>query len=107
MIFFGLPVSVIFFDSKPGLFSSLLFSFLSVSDTNECLRFGACSQICNNTKGSHKCSCYKHFIKSNDTCKVDGKDPQGTIQSSWLSSLGLVRAIYNQPQNGKVDISVE
>lgn len=43
------------------------------ADKNECKQFGACSHICNNTKGSHKCSCHKHFTRINDTCKADGE----------------------------------
>uniref|UniRef100_A0A8C8C7J0 EGF-like domain-containing protein n=1 Tax=Oncorhynchus tshawytscha TaxID=74940 RepID=A0A8C8C7J0_ONCTS len=42
-------------------------------DKNECKQFGVCSHICNNTKGSHKCSCHKYFTRINDTCKVDGE----------------------------------
>ncbi|GLD64343.1 low-density lipoprotein receptor-related protein 1-like protein [Lates japonicus] len=40
-------------------------------DKNECKQFGVCSHICNNTKGSHKCSCHKYFTRINDTCKAD------------------------------------
>ncbi|XP_023272544.1 prolow-density lipoprotein receptor-related protein 1-like, partial [Seriola lalandi dorsalis] len=40
-------------------------------DKNECKQFGACSHICNNTKGSYKCSCHKYFTRINDTCKAD------------------------------------
>uniref|UniRef100_A0AAV2M5F0 EGF-like domain-containing protein n=1 Tax=Knipowitschia caucasica TaxID=637954 RepID=A0AAV2M5F0_KNICA len=40
-------------------------------DKNECSEFGACSHICNNTKGSHKCICHKYFSRINDTCKAD------------------------------------
>uniref|UniRef100_A0A3Q4MZE3 EGF-like domain-containing protein n=1 Tax=Neolamprologus brichardi TaxID=32507 RepID=A0A3Q4MZE3_NEOBR len=42
-------------------------------DKNECLQFGVCSHICNNTKGSYKCSCHKYFTRINDTCKADSK----------------------------------
>ncbi|XP_029681819.1 low-density lipoprotein receptor-related protein 1-like isoform X3 [Takifugu rubripes] len=42
-------------------------------DKNECKQFGVCSHICNNTKGSHKCSCHKYFTKINDTCKADAQ----------------------------------
>uniref|UniRef100_A0A8C4HE85 EGF-like domain-containing protein n=1 Tax=Dicentrarchus labrax TaxID=13489 RepID=A0A8C4HE85_DICLA len=40
-------------------------------DKNECKQFGVCSHICNNTKGSHKCSCHKYFTRINETCKAD------------------------------------
>ncbi|KAM4699918.1 prolow-density lipoprotein receptor-related protein 1 isoform 2-T2 [Discoglossus pictus] len=43
-------------------------------DTNECLKFGVCSQLCNNTKGSYMCTCAKNFVKSNHTCKANGTD---------------------------------
>lgn len=29
--------------------------------------------MCNNTKGSYKCSCHKYFSRINDTCKADSK----------------------------------
>ncbi|KAK7915952.1 hypothetical protein WMY93_011713 [Mugilogobius chulae] len=38
--------------------------------SNECSEFGVCSHICNNTKGSYKCSCHKYFSRINDTCKL-------------------------------------
>uniref|UniRef100_A0A8D3BMI9 Low density lipoprotein receptor-related protein 1Ab n=1 Tax=Scophthalmus maximus TaxID=52904 RepID=A0A8D3BMI9_SCOMX len=40
-------------------------------DKNECLQFGVCSHMCNNTKGSYKCSCHKYFTRIHDTCKAD------------------------------------
>lgn len=43
------------------------------TDKNECKEFGVCSHICNNTKGSYKCSCHKYFSRINDTCKADSK----------------------------------
>lgn len=52
-----------------------------VADKNECAQFGACSHICNNTKGSYKCICHKHFTKINDTCKADG---EGTVTCRLL-----------------------
>uniref|UniRef100_H3DAP4 LDL receptor related protein 1 n=1 Tax=Tetraodon nigroviridis TaxID=99883 RepID=H3DAP4_TETNG len=42
-------------------------------DKNECLQFGVCSHMCNNTKGSYKCGCHKYFTKINDTCKADAQ----------------------------------
>uniref|UniRef100_A0A673BUV4 Low density lipoprotein receptor-related protein 1Ab n=1 Tax=Sphaeramia orbicularis TaxID=375764 RepID=A0A673BUV4_9TELE len=48
-------------------------------DKNECLQFGVCSHICNNTKGSHKCSCHKYFTRINDTCKADSKNQNRTL----------------------------
>lgn len=46
--------------------------FMSPPDINECLRFGTCSQLCNNTKGSHLCSCARNFMKTHNTCKAEG-----------------------------------
>uniref|UniRef100_H9H785 LDL receptor related protein 1 n=1 Tax=Monodelphis domestica TaxID=13616 RepID=H9H785_MONDO len=45
-------------------------------DINECLRFGTCSQLCNNTKGSHLCSCARNFMKVHNTCKAEGSEYQ-------------------------------
>lgn len=49
-------------------------AFRLCSDKNECLQFGLCSHICNNTKGSYKCSCHKYFTRISDTCKADSED---------------------------------
>lgn len=46
-------------------------------DINECLRFGTCSQLCNNTKGSHVCSCAKNFMKTDNMCKAEGQEGPG------------------------------
>ncbi|CAL8382563.1 unnamed protein product [Boreogadus saida] len=53
---------------KPGFQSS---GRNRCQDKNECAQFGVCSHICNNTKGSYKCSCQKHFSRINETCKAD------------------------------------
>ncbi|XP_058529110.1 prolow-density lipoprotein receptor-related protein 1 isoform X2 [Ochotona princeps] len=45
-------------------------------DINECLRFGTCSQLCNNTKGGHLCSCARNFMKTHNTCKAEGSEYQ-------------------------------
>uniref|UniRef100_A0A8C4Z0G3 EGF-like domain-containing protein n=1 Tax=Gadus morhua TaxID=8049 RepID=A0A8C4Z0G3_GADMO len=55
---------------KPGFQSS---GRNRCQDKNECAQFGVCSHICNNTKGSYKCSCQKHFSRINETCKADGE----------------------------------
>ncbi|KAK2101971.1 hypothetical protein P7K49_019638 [Saguinus oedipus] len=46
-------------------------------DINECLRFGTCSQLCNNTKGGHLCSCARNFMKTHNTCKAEGAAAAG------------------------------
>lgn len=58
---------------------------LHFSDKNECLQFGVCSHVCNNTKGSYKCSCHKYFTRINDTCKADSED-QNFICFIWSFS---------------------
>uniref|UniRef100_A0A8D0AW64 LDL receptor related protein 1 n=1 Tax=Sander lucioperca TaxID=283035 RepID=A0A8D0AW64_SANLU len=57
-----------FCSCKPGFQSN---GRNKCEDKNECKQFGVCSHICNNTKGSHKCSCHKYFTRINDTCKAD------------------------------------
>ncbi|MGH0138785.1 UNVERIFIED_CONTAM: hypothetical protein FKN15_000914 [Acipenser sinensis] len=42
------------------------------ADIDECKVFGTCSQLCNNTKGSHVCSCAKNYMKMHNTCKAEG-----------------------------------
>uniref|UniRef100_A0A672MS28 LDL receptor related protein 1 n=1 Tax=Sinocyclocheilus grahami TaxID=75366 RepID=A0A672MS28_SINGR len=59
---------------------------------NECKQFGICSHICNNTKASHKCSCFKNFIKVNDTCKADS-----TFQTTVKSICILLFTIHIIP----------
>uniref|UniRef100_A0A672MS37 LDL receptor related protein 1 n=1 Tax=Sinocyclocheilus grahami TaxID=75366 RepID=A0A672MS37_SINGR len=61
-------------------------------DVNECKQFGICSHICNNTKASHKCSCFKNFIKVNDTCKADS-----TFQTTVKSICILLFTIHIIP----------
>eukprot|EP00079_Xenopus_tropicalis_P012610 XP_002939758.2 PREDICTED: prolow-density lipoprotein receptor-related protein 1 [Xenopus tropicalis] len=59
-------------------------------DINECLTFGTCSQICNNTKGSHMCTCAKNFIKStNHSCKADGSN-----QVLYIADDNEIRSLY-------------
>nr|XP_061813958.1 low-density lipoprotein receptor-related protein 1-like [Nerophis lumbriciformis] len=57
-----------FCSCKPGFQS---YGRNRCEDKNECREFGVCSHICNNTKGSYKCSCHKYFTRINDTCKAD------------------------------------
>ncbi|KAG8452515.1 hypothetical protein GDO86_004341 [Hymenochirus boettgeri] len=59
-------------------------------DVNECLNFGTCSQICNNTKGSYMCTCAKNFLKtSNHSCKADGSD-----QVLYIADDNEIRSLY-------------
>lgn len=64
------------------------------SDKNECRQFGVCSQICNNTKGSYKCSCHKYFTKINDSCKADSK--YFTSQLSLICVLFVLFKSYSR-----------
>ncbi|XP_075055508.1 prolow-density lipoprotein receptor-related protein 1 [Mixophyes fleayi] len=58
-------------------------------DVNECLAFGTCSQICNNTKGSYMCTCAKNFQKLNHTCKAE----EGT-QLLYIADDNEIRSVY-------------
>lgn len=46
-------------------------------DVNECLNFGTCSQLCNNTQGSYMCTCAKNFMKTHHMCKAEGTSELG------------------------------
>uniref|UniRef100_A0A671RGZ8 Low-density lipoprotein receptor-related protein 1-like n=1 Tax=Sinocyclocheilus anshuiensis TaxID=1608454 RepID=A0A671RGZ8_9TELE len=81
------------------------------TDVNECKQFGICSHICNNTKGSHKCSCYKNFIKVNDTCKADSTDKQAlyVADDNEIRSLypGMQTWIYEQAFQGDANVRID
>uniref|UniRef100_A0A673G2G3 Low-density lipoprotein receptor-related protein 1-like n=1 Tax=Sinocyclocheilus rhinocerous TaxID=307959 RepID=A0A673G2G3_9TELE len=81
------------------------------TDVNECKQFGICSHICNNTKGSHKCSCYKNFIKVNDTCKADSSDKQAlyVADDNEIRSLypGMQTWIYEQAFQGDANVRID
>uniref|UniRef100_A0A8C1XQQ3 Low density lipoprotein receptor-related protein 1Aa n=1 Tax=Cyprinus carpio TaxID=7962 RepID=A0A8C1XQQ3_CYPCA len=81
------------------------------TDVNECKQFGICSHICNNTKGSHKCSCYKNFIKVNDTCKADSSDKQAlyVADDNEIRSLypGMQNWIYEQAFQGDANVRID
>ncbi|XP_015265029.1 PREDICTED: prolow-density lipoprotein receptor-related protein 1 [Gekko japonicus] len=47
----------------------------SCQDINECLNFGVCSQLCNNTKGSYMCTCAKNFMRTHHMCKAEAVAP--------------------------------
>uniref|UniRef100_A0A672QRJ2 EGF-like domain-containing protein n=1 Tax=Sinocyclocheilus grahami TaxID=75366 RepID=A0A672QRJ2_SINGR len=81
------------------------------TDVNECKQFGICSHICNNTKGSHKCSCSKNFIKVNDTCKADSSDKQAlyVADDNEIRSLypGMQNWIYEQAFQGDANVRID
>ncbi|NWU72680.1 LRP1 protein, partial [Pterocles burchelli] len=62
----------------------------SCQDVNECLRFGTCSQLCNNTKGSHVCSCAKNFMKTDNMCKAEGSEHQ----ILYIADDNKIRSMY-------------
>ncbi|KFQ87662.1 Low-density lipoprotein receptor-related protein 1, partial [Phoenicopterus ruber ruber] len=62
----------------------------SCQDINECLRFGTCSQLCNNTKGSHVCSCAKNFMKTDNMCKAEGSEHQ----ILYIADDNKIRSMY-------------
>ncbi|XP_063064253.1 low-density lipoprotein receptor-related protein 1 isoform X3 [Engraulis encrasicolus] len=84
------------------------------NDFDECSVFGTCSQICNNTKGSYKCSCHKHFTKINDTCKVNGTfNAQRQVlyiaDDNEIRSLdpGVPNWVYEQAFRGNANVRIE
>uniref|UniRef100_A0A3Q2CY79 Low density lipoprotein receptor-related protein 1Ab n=1 Tax=Cyprinodon variegatus TaxID=28743 RepID=A0A3Q2CY79_CYPVA len=82
-------------------------------DKNECLQFGVCSQICNNTKGSYKCSCYKYFTRINDTCKADSMNSSRQIlyiaDDNEIRSLdpGMPNWRYEQIFQGDASVRID
>uniref|UniRef100_A0A8C2ERD6 Low density lipoprotein receptor-related protein 1Aa n=1 Tax=Cyprinus carpio TaxID=7962 RepID=A0A8C2ERD6_CYPCA len=81
------------------------------TDVNECKQFGICSHICNNTKGSHKCSCSKNFVKVNNTCKADSSDKQAlyVADDNEIRSLypGMQNWIYEQAFQGDANVRID
>ncbi|XP_037739600.1 prolow-density lipoprotein receptor-related protein 1 isoform X1 [Chelonia mydas] len=59
-------------------------------DINECSTFGTCSQLCNNTKGSHVCSCARNFMKTHHTCKAEGSEQQ----ILYIADDNKIRSMY-------------
>uniref|UniRef100_A0A8D0H854 LDL receptor related protein 1 n=1 Tax=Sphenodon punctatus TaxID=8508 RepID=A0A8D0H854_SPHPU len=62
----------------------------SCQDINECLKFGTCSQVCNNTMGSHICTCTKNFMKTHNTCKAEGSEQQ----ILYIADDNKIRSMY-------------
>uniref|UniRef100_A0A3Q4HZM6 EGF-like domain-containing protein n=1 Tax=Neolamprologus brichardi TaxID=32507 RepID=A0A3Q4HZM6_NEOBR len=78
-------------------------------DKNECLQFGVCSHICNNTKGSYKCSCHKYFTRINDTCKADSKCILYIADDNEIRSLdpGMPNWRYEQTFQGDASVRID
>uniref|UniRef100_A0A670IUS4 LDL receptor related protein 1 n=1 Tax=Podarcis muralis TaxID=64176 RepID=A0A670IUS4_PODMU len=62
----------------------------SCQDVNECLNFGTCSQLCNNTQGSYMCTCAKNFMKTHHMCKAEGSD----YQILYIADDNKIRSMY-------------
>ncbi|XP_043939564.1 prolow-density lipoprotein receptor-related protein 1 [Protopterus annectens] len=71
-------------------------------DINECMKFGVCSQLCNNTKGSHVCSCAKNFVKVHHTCKAEGSDQQ----ILYIADDNEIRSIYPFNPNSAYELAL-
>ncbi|XP_028824867.1 low-density lipoprotein receptor-related protein 1-like isoform X2 [Denticeps clupeoides] len=83
------------------------------NDTNECLQFGVCSHVCNNTKGSYKCSCHQHFTKIHDTCKADGNSTNRHVlyiaDDNEIRSLdpSMPNWVYEQTFQGDANVRID
>ncbi|KAK2516153.1 hypothetical protein Q9233_013853 [Columba guinea] len=58
-------------------------------DINECMVFGACSQHCNNIKGSYKCACEKNYKERNNSCIAKGSEDQVLYVANDTDILGF------------------
>ncbi|XP_029548487.1 low-density lipoprotein receptor-related protein 1 [Salmo trutta] len=79
-------------------------------DKNECKQFGVCSHTCNNTKGSHKCSCHKYFTRINDTCKADNlRQVLYIADDNEIRSLdpGIPNWRYEQAFQGDANVRID
>ncbi|KAG7253190.1 hypothetical protein CRUP_024801, partial [Coryphaenoides rupestris] len=99
-----------FCSCKPGFQKT---GHRTCGDTNECLQFGVCSHICNNTKGSYKCSCYKHFTRIHDSCKADNMNSSQQIlyiaDDNEIRSLdpGVPNWRYEQTFQGDASVRID
>uniref|UniRef100_A0A8C2HXH6 Low-density lipoprotein receptor-related protein 1-like n=1 Tax=Cyprinus carpio TaxID=7962 RepID=A0A8C2HXH6_CYPCA len=82
-------------------------------DKNECNQFGMCSHICNNTKGSYKCSCHKYFTRINNTCKADSQNISKQVlyiaDDNEIRSLNLDmrKWVYEQTFQGDANVRID
>nr|XP_032823068.1 low-density lipoprotein receptor-related protein 1-like isoform X2 [Petromyzon marinus] len=73
-------------------------SISSCEDVDECLHSGTCSQVCNNTKGSHVCSCAENFVKvHHHSCKAN--DSERTM--IYVADNNQVRGLSPQRANAR------
>ncbi|XP_030279710.1 low-density lipoprotein receptor-related protein 1-like isoform X1 [Sparus aurata] len=99
-----------FCSCKPGFQKT---GHRTCGDQNECLQFGVCSHICNNTKGSYKCSCHKYFTRINETCKADNMNSSRQIlyiaDDNEIRSLdpGMPNWRYEQTFQGDASVRID
>uniref|UniRef100_A0A667YNG9 LDL receptor related protein 1 n=1 Tax=Myripristis murdjan TaxID=586833 RepID=A0A667YNG9_9TELE len=99
-----------FCSCKPGFQKT---GHRTCGDKNECQQFGVCSHVCNNTKGSYKCSCHKYFTKINDTCKADNMNSSRQIlyiaDDNEIRSLdpGMPNWRYEQTFQGDASVRID
>uniref|UniRef100_A0A674BVJ8 LDL receptor related protein 1 n=1 Tax=Salmo trutta TaxID=8032 RepID=A0A674BVJ8_SALTR len=99
-----------FCSCKPGFQKT---AHNTCEDKNECKQFGVCSHMCNNTKGSYKCSCHKHFTRINDTCKVDNQNSSRQVlyiaDDNEIRSLdpGMPNWRYEQSFQGDANVRID
>ncbi|XP_005162276.1 low-density lipoprotein receptor-related protein 1 isoform X2 [Danio rerio] len=99
-----------FCSCKPG-FQSVRHN--TCEDKDECKQFGVCSHVCNNTKGSYKCSCHKYFTRINHTCKADGQNSNKQVlyiaDDNEIRSLnpGMPNWVYEQTFQGDNNVRID
>uniref|UniRef100_A0A3Q3XIF9 EGF-like domain-containing protein n=1 Tax=Mola mola TaxID=94237 RepID=A0A3Q3XIF9_MOLML len=95
-----------FCSCKPGFQSS---GRNKCEDKNECQQFGTCSHICNNTKGSFKCSCHKYFTRISETCKADGEQALYIADDNEVRSLdpSIPNWRYEQIFQGDANVRID
>uniref|UniRef100_A0AAQ5YCC6 EGF-like domain-containing protein n=1 Tax=Amphiprion ocellaris TaxID=80972 RepID=A0AAQ5YCC6_AMPOC len=95
-----------FCSCKPGFQS---YGRNRCEDKNECQQFAVCSHICNNTKGSYKCSCHKYFTRINDTCKADSEQVLYIADDNEIRSLdpSMPNWRYEQIFQGDANVRID
>ncbi|XP_049327868.1 low-density lipoprotein receptor-related protein 1 isoform X3 [Astyanax mexicanus] len=97
-----------FCSCKPGFYRT---TQQICTDVNECGEFGICSHICNNTKGSYKCSCHRNFNRVNHTCKAGGTERQVlyVADDNEIRSLSVENEnwIYEQAFQGNANVRID
>lgn len=78
-------------------------------DTNECDRYGVCSQGCVNTVGSYYCTCAKNFVlkRDNKTCASLGVEPLLVYSTQKrIKTIGIHSRVAQMVQKTKQAIGV-